>query len=177
MPARYAECTLRGVQRSGGLCRPVHDADLREPDPELTCAKEVKMTHAQQILETHPRSAAMQSSALLECIEACFDCAQSCTACADACLGEDDVEMLIRCIRLCQDCSDVCTTTGRVLSRQTELDATVARAVVHACAEACRACGQECERHAGHHRHCRVCAEACRRCEQACEEALSALAA
>jgi hypothetical protein len=46
---------------------------------------------------------------------------------------------------------------------------------VEACLEACRTCGEECERHADHHDHCRVCAEACRRCEQACEDALSAL--
>jgi uncharacterized protein DUF326 len=135
------------------------------------------MTHAQQMLATHPRRAAIESGALLACIEACFDCAQSCTACADACLGEDDVGMLIRCIRLCQDCGDVCTTTGRILSRQTEFVAELARAVVQACAQACRTCGEECERHADHHEHCRVCAEACRRCEEACEEALAALAA
>ncbi len=135
------------------------------------------MTHAQQLLETHPRRSAVPSGALVECIEACFDCAQSCTACADACLGEDDVGMLIRCIRLCQDCSDLCATTGRILSRQTEFEPQLARAVVQACAEACRACGEECERHAGHHEHCRVCAEACRHCEEACQDALSALAA
>lgn len=85
--------------------------------------------------------------------------------------------MVIRCIRLCQDCGDVCATTGRVLSRQTEFEPALARAVVEACEAACRACAEECERHAGQHEHCRVCAEACRRCEEACEEALQALAA
>ena len=78
------------------------------------------MTHAQQMLETHPRTVSVEVGALLACIDACFDCAQSCTACADACLGEDDVGMVIRCIRTCQDCSDVCIATGRILSRQTE---------------------------------------------------------
>jgi hypothetical protein len=135
------------------------------------------MTHAQQMLETHPRRTAVRSAALVECIEECFDCAQSCTACADACLAEDDVGMLIRCIRLCQDCSDVCDTTGRILSRQTEFDPGLAAAMVQACARACQTCGDECERHADHHDHCRVCVEACRRCEQACQDALSALAA
>lgn len=47
------------------------------------------MTHVREMLDTHPASAAMDASALVECIEACFDCAQSCMACADACLGED----------------------------------------------------------------------------------------
>jgi Domain of Unknown Function (DUF326) len=135
------------------------------------------MTHAQQMLETHPRTVSVEAGALLTCIDACFDCAQSCTACADACLGEYDVGMVIRCIRTCQDCSDVCIATGRILSRQTEFVPELAQAIVHACAQACRACGEECERHADHHEHCRVCAEACRRCEEACEEVLSALAA
>jgi hypothetical protein len=49
------------------------------------------VTHAEQMLQTNPSSAAVDASTLVECIEACFDCAQSCTACADACLGEDDI--------------------------------------------------------------------------------------
>jgi hypothetical protein len=135
------------------------------------------VTHAQQMLETHPRPGTLEASPLLTCIEACFDCAQSCTACADADLGEDDVGMLIRCIRLCQDCSDVCMTTGRILSRQTEFEPQLARPVVQACLQACATCREECERHADHHEHCRVCAEACQRCEEACADLLSALAA
>jgi hypothetical protein len=139
--------------------------------------KEVEMTHAQQMLETHPRTLQVDAGALIACIDACFDCAQSCTACADACLGEPDVQMVLRCITLCQNCGDVCLATGRVLSRQTEFVPEVSRRLVEACLEACRTCGEECERHAHHHEHCRVCAEACHRCEQACEDALSALPA
>jgi hypothetical protein len=85
------------------------------------------MTHAQQMVETHPGEATFDRQALIACIEACFDCAQSCTACADACLGEPDVENLRRCIRTCQDCSDMCAATGRVLSRQTEWEPSIAR--------------------------------------------------
>jgi hypothetical protein len=135
------------------------------------------MTHAEQMLRTHPTGNVAESGALVECIEACSDCAQSCAACADADLGEDDVAKLIRCIRLCEDCSDICTATQRVVSRQTQFEPELARAIVQACARACRLCGDECERHADHHEHCRVCAEVCRRCEQACEDLLSALAA
>ena len=79
---------------------------------------------------------------------------------------------LRRCIRLDLDCADVCEVTGRVLSRQTEYDAELTRAVLEACASACRRCGAECESHAGMHEHCRICAEACRRCEEACEALL-----
>jgi hypothetical protein len=49
--------------------------------------------------------------------------------------------------------------------------------MLEACAEACRICAEECERHAGDHEHCRVCAEACRRCEQACEDLRSSIGA
>ena len=62
--------------------------------------------------------------------------------------------------------------TGRVLSRHTGYDANLTRAIVQACATACR---DECERHAAMHEDCRVCAEACRRCEQACQQLLAAL--
>ena len=135
------------------------------------------MTHAQQLLETHPQGAAIEAGALVAGIEACFDCAQSCTACADADLGEDDVGTLIRCIRLCLDCSDVCTATGQILTRQTEFEPELARPVVEACLQACRICREECERHARHHEHCRICEDVCRVCEQACARVLSLLAA
>ncbi len=86
------------------------------------------------------------------------------------------VKELSRCIRLNLDCADICETTGRALSRQVGTDASVLRAFVQTCAEACRACGEECERHAEMHEHCRVCAEACRRCEQACNDLVGAAA-
>jgi Domain of Unknown Function (DUF326) len=154
---------------------PVSVSARRKGLDEKQARSEVEMTHARQMLETHPRTVQVDADALIACIDACFDCAQSCTACADACLGEPDVQMQLRCITLCQNCGDICIATGRVLSRQTEFVAELARRVVEACLEACRTCGEECERHAHHHKHCRVCAETCRRCEQACEDALSAL--
>jgi Domain of Unknown Function (DUF326) len=134
------------------------------------------MTHAQEMIRTHPGNVVVEAGVLSRCIDACFDCSQSCTACADACLAEQNVPMLVRCIRLNLDCADVCGTTGRLLTRQVEFEPAVAKAVVQACAEACRVCGEECERHAKHMEHCRVCAEACRDCERACREVLEALA-
>jgi hypothetical protein len=135
------------------------------------------VTHAQQILETHPRGTPIEAGVLVECIDACFDCAQSCTTDADADLAEDDVVSMIRCIRLCLDCADQCTATGQILSRQTEFEPGLARPVVQACAQLCNACAEECDRHADHHEHCRVCADVCRRCEQTCNNVLSLLAA
>lgn len=82
---------------------------------------------------------------------------------------------MVTCVRLNLDCADICETTGRVLSRQTGRDVNLVRAVVQACVTACKVCGDECERHAGMHEHCRVCADACRRCEKACQDLLAAL--
>jgi len=73
------------------------------------------------------------------------------------------------------DCADACDTTGRIVTRQTEPDLGVVRAVVEACATACRVCGDECERHAAHHEHCRISAQVCRRCERACNDLIAAI--
>jgi len=82
---------------------------------------------------------------------------------------------MVRCIRLCLDCADICTATAGVTSRPPGYDANVTGPLLEACVAICKSCGDECERHARMHEHCRVCAEACRRCEQACRELLAAL--
>jgi len=128
-----------------------------------------------EVIAVHPWPTSLDRDVLLRCIDECFDCAATCTSCADACLGEPDVAELARCVRLCLDCADACDTTGRIVTRQTEPDLGVVRAVVEACATTCRVCGDECERHAAHHEHCRISAEVCRRCERACNELLAAI--
>ncbi|MCX4515627.1 four-helix bundle copper-binding protein [Streptomyces sp. NBC_01619] len=112
---------------------------------------------------------------LTRCIKECLACAQTCTACADACLSEGMVGDLTKCIRTDMDCADICTATAAVLSRHTRYDANITRAILQACATACKARGDECSSHADMHEHCRLCAEACRSCEQACNELLQAL--
>jgi hypothetical protein len=134
------------------------------------------MTRAAEMLDTYPADLGqVDRRALTECIDACYECAQACTACADACLAEEMVSELRKCIRTNLDCADVCSATGAVLSRHTGYDAELTRAVLSACSTACRSCGDECERHAGMHAHCRICAEDCRRCQRACESLLAAL--
>jgi hypothetical protein len=127
--------------------------------------------HAMEMIRTHPQLRGNTDDALIRCIEECYDCAQACTACADACLGEKDVAKLTQCIRLNLDCADACAVTGAIASRRTGANEQVIALLLTACETACRLCGEECERHAGMHAHCRVCAEACRRCERACAEA------
>jgi hypothetical protein len=128
-----------------------------------------------EMIKTHPRPTSLDRDALLRCIDECFDCSATCTSCADACLGEKNVQDLVRCIRFNLDCADACDAAGRILTRQTAANVDILRATIEACATACRACGEECERHAAHHDHCRICAEACRRCEQACAELVATM--
>lgn len=127
--------------------------------------------HVQEMIATHPHVRGNTNEALIRCIEACYECAQICTSCADACLGEDMVKDLTQCIRLNLDCADVCLATGSVSSRRTGTNELTIKRMIETCAEACRLCGDECQKHAQMHEHCRICADACRRCEQACREA------
>ena len=132
---------------------------------------------AKKMLDSYPRDFNVDQQVLVRFIEAAYDCAQACTQCADDCLSEQGQQQhLAKCIRLNLDCADICAAAGRVVSRQTEYDANVTRAIVEACAQACRSCGDECEQHGEHGmKHCEICAEQCRRCEQACKELLSAI--
>lgn len=128
-----------------------------------------------EMIATHPGEISLDRDLLARTIDALVACSQACTACADACLGEETVHELRKCIRTNLDCADICDTTARVLSRHTSYDANLTRALLQACAQACRSCGDECSAHAGHHEHCRICAEACQACEQACTELLAAI--
>lgn len=128
-----------------------------------------------EMISSHPDVQGSTADALLRCIEECYSCAQTCTSCADACLAEEKVNQLRQCIRLNLDCADICAATGSMASRRTGSNERILRQVIEACAAACRVCGDECEKHAQQHEHCRICAEACRRCEQACNEATKAV--
>ena len=131
--------------------------------------------NVREMLETHPQPPAGDLDAIARCVEACADCATACVICADADLAEPAVADMVRCVRLDLDCADACVATGRTAARQTERDPEVLRFSVMACGAACRACADECERHAAHHEHCRICAEVCRRCEEACDALLETL--
>ena len=133
------------------------------------------MSYARQLLDTYPRTLDADDNLLAAAIDAIGDCAQACQADTDADLSEQNLAEMVRCIRLCLECTDVCTATIGVISRPAAYDASVTRPLLEACVASCKSCGDECERHAHMHEHCRVCAEACRRCERACRELLAAL--
>jgi hypothetical protein len=131
--------------------------------------------HAHEMIRTHPDVKGNTNAILIEAIEECLDCAQVCTSCADACLAERDVYDLAECIRLNLDCADACVATARIASRRTGSNEEVIRLILRTCAVACAVCGDECERHAGMHEHCRICADACRRCEEVCRQAITSI--
>ena len=108
------------------------------------------MTQVGEMLRSYPADLGkVDRDVLARCIEECLSCAQACTACADACMSEADEEMpmLRKCMRSCMDCADVCDMMGRMLSRHTEYDANITRAMLDACATMCRTCADECDRH------------------------------
>ena len=133
------------------------------------------MSYARQMLDTSPSAVTVDASVLAGVIDALSDCAQACVADADDDLGEHNLTETVTCIRLCLNCADICTATAAVISRQAAYDAIVTKPLLESCVAICKTCGDECERHAKMHAHCRVCGEACRRCEQACRDLLRAL--
>jgi Domain of Unknown Function (DUF326) len=135
------------------------------------------MSYARQMLGTYPGDFKLGADAelLAGVIEAAADCALACGTDADADLSEPNLADMVECIRLCLDCADICAVTSAMLGRSAHWDRAVVRSLVEACAAICGRCGDECERHATRHAHCRVCAEACRACETACGELLTVM--
>jgi hypothetical protein len=133
------------------------------------------MSYAKQMLASYSRTFNVDNGVLAATIDALNDCAQACTADVDADLGEQDVSEMVTCIRLCMECADICAATVTVTSRLAEYDSKITKPLLEACVVACKSCGDECERHAQMHEHCRVCGEACRRCEQTCRVLLDAM--
>jgi hypothetical protein len=146
-------------------------ASRRQVEWELEGA----MSFARQILDTYTLDPRLDRGFLGETIDALNDCIQACIVDTDADLSEPDLADMVKCVRLCLHCTEVCTATAAVLSRPAEFDTLVVKPLVESCIAICQSCGDECERHAQMHDHCRVCEQACRQCEQACRKFLDAI--
>jgi hypothetical protein len=99
-----------------------------------------------------------------DCIIACVACAVACNHCATSCLGEEDVTMMAKCIELDLQCAAICRSAAEVMS----LGSGYSSRLCQICAEACRACADECSKY--NDDHCQRCAEACIRCAEECEK-------
>jgi len=103
----------------------------------------------------------------LVCAKACDDCARFCEMCAAHCsklVADGKAEHLPR-LRLCQDCAAVCQAAARITAK----DGPLADAITAACADACKRCGDTCEKHSTDPLMKR-CAEECHACEKVCRE-------
>lgn len=134
------------------------------------------MDRLKMMFATHPAPASDAGEQALEAVSAAAQCSLVCTTCADACLDET-MDGLEECIRLNQDCAEICGAVARMLARPGHQDRETLERLLDGCIRACRACGEECGRHAGAMEHCRVCAETCEACADACAAMREALVA
>ena len=104
-----------------------------------------------------------------DCAKACDDCARMCDACSRHCadLVAQGRKEHQETLRTCQDCATVCRAAGSVTARVGPFS----DAICTACAEACKRCGDACEKHASDPMM-KKCAEECRKCEKACRDML-----
>jgi hypothetical protein len=135
------------------------------------------MDRIREIFRTHPAPASDAGEEAFALVQAAAECVYICTTCADACLEEEDPTALRKCIRLDLDCAEICSVTARLIARPGPQDPRLLGAQLEACAVACRACAEECERHAEGMEHCRICTEACRACAEACDRMKGTLVA
>src|SRR5262245_4848843 len=111
--------------------------------------------------------------AFMSCAKACDDCARICDACAAHCamLVADGKKEHLKTAATCADCATICRAAGSVTARKGPFS----DAVCVACAEACKRCGDACDKHRDDDMM-RKCTEECRRCEKACRDMLKHVA-
>jgi hypothetical protein len=73
----------------------------------------------------------------------------------------------LKTLQTCQDCATLCSAAASIVARMGPFSDTICTA----CAEACKRCGDECEKHS-HDSIMKKCAEECRKCANACNEML-----
>ena len=113
----------------------------------------------------------MDMSMMQEAMEALSACMQACVMCADADAGEG----MGRCAAMCSNCADVCDTMMRMMLRTTGYDMQVMMSMMETCVMMCRACSEECARHAEMSEHCRMCAMACDQAVTAMEKMMGSM--
>lgn len=104
------------------------------------------------------------------CARTCDDCARTCDACGTHCakLVADGEKHHMSTLRTCLDCATVCRAASAIVAKQGPFSDVICTA----CADACKRCGEACEKHGGNDEVMKGCAEECRRCERACRDML-----
>ena len=105
-------------------------------------------------------------SQFMDCAKACDDCARVCNLCAAHCtkMAVDGQKEHLATVRTCTDCASICTSASAIVIKSGPFSDLICTA----CAEACKRCGDACEKHADHDPIMKQCMDECRKCEKAC---------
>lgn len=133
------------------------------------------MTATRAVLDTLTVTRGVNLDILAEAIEALLDTERTTSACAAAMVADSGVEHLRVAIRADMDTVDVCTAARTVLTRGSDSNDNVTRAVVDAAISACERSNVECGKHASHHGHCRLCSQSTANTIAVCRNLLNAL--
>jgi hypothetical protein len=109
------------------------------------------------------------TSAMEACAKACADCQRVCDLCSSHCahmIAEGKKEHLAT-LGTCRDCATVCSAAAQIVARKGPFTSIICTS----CADACKRCGEECEKYAKDSLMKR-CADECRTCEKACRDML-----
>lgn len=109
------------------------------------------------------------SAAYDECAKACNDCQRSCDMCAAHCakLISEGKKDHLKPLASCQDCATHCSAAASITARK----GPYSDLICTACADACKQCGDECDRFK-ENPTMKKCADECRKCEKACRDML-----
>jgi hypothetical protein len=105
------------------------------------------------------------------CSKQCDDCARVCDTCSAHCttMIADGKKEHVATLKLCQDCASICAVASRIVAK----DGPMSDLICTACADACKRCGDACEKQSGDP-IMKSCSEECRKCEKTCREMLKA---
>jgi len=108
-----------------------------------------------------------------DCAKACNDCEQICEACATHCaqLAAGGKKDHLRTLQTCRDCAAHCAAAAKITAAQGPFSDLICTA----CAEACKRCGDECDKFKDDEMM-KKCGDECRKCEKACRAMLQHVA-
>jgi hypothetical protein len=101
----------------------------------------------------------------MECAKECDECGRTCDACTAHCakLVADSKREHLHTLATCADCAATCKAASCITARSGPFSDLICTA----CADACKRCGEACEKFKDDEQM-KQCAEECRRCEKAC---------
>jgi hypothetical protein len=108
-----------------------------------------------------------------DCAKECGECARVCDVCAAHCaklLAAGNKEHLST-LATCADCASICVSGACVVARMGPFSDVICTA----CADACKRCGDACDKHAAHDAVMKQCTDECRKCEKSCRDMLAHL--